>query len=234
MIHTDAPPARSTEADEYDARWRDSAEGRSNYSAASIGYTPHFLRFMDAGLAAVRAAGGRERVRALEVGCGDGFFTGQLADRGCEATGIDLSPVGVEAARRQYPGATFRVHDLTRPLPFDDASFDFVWCSEVLEHLFAPLAVLEEVRRVLRPGGRLHATVPYHGLLKNVGIALLAFESHYDPTYPHIRFFTKKSLGRLAERAGLAVESIGSCGSNLGWRDRVVKTNILLAARPAG
>jgi SAM-dependent methyltransferase len=181
---------------------------------------------MDAGLAALPRP-----VRALEVGCGDGFFTGQLAERGCDAIGIDLSPVGVEAAQKRFPKARFQVHDLTRPMPFDDGSFDFVWCSEVLEHLFSPLAVLEEIRRVLRPGGRARLTVPYHGLLKNLGIALLAFEKHYDPTYPHIRFFTRKSLSDLVRRAGLTVESVGACGSNLGLRDWIVKTNILLAAR---
>ena len=223
---------RSTEVDEYDARWRESASGGTSYSAATIGYTPNFLKFMDEGLSHVRPKTVAGRVRALEVGCGDGFFTNELASRNCDAVGIDLSPVGVETARRRYPSASFEVHDLTRPLPFDDASFDFVWCSEVLEHLFAPLAVLEQVRRVLRPHGRFCATVPYHGMLKNIGIALMGFEKHYDPTYPHIRFFTKRSLAGLADRAGLEVESVGACGSNLGLRDVLVKTNILLAARP--
>jgi len=64
-----------------------------------------------------------------------------------------------------------------------------------------------------------------------IGIALFAFERHYDPTYPHIRFFTKRSLSDLVERAGLKIESIGACGSNLGIRDWLVKTNILIAAR---
>jgi ubiquinone/menaquinone biosynthesis C-methylase UbiE len=115
-------------------------------------------------------------------------------------------------------------------MPFDDASFDFIWCSEVLEHLFSPLAALKEIRRVLKPGGQFRCTVPYHGLLKNLGIALFAFERHYDPEYPHIRFFTKKSLKALVQRAGLNVTQVGACGSNLGLRDVLVKTNILLAA----
>lgn len=215
-----------TERAEYDARWAGAQSGQCGYSAENIGYTPNFLRFMDAGLAGLPTP-----VRALEVGCGDGFFTGQLAQRGCDATGIDLSPVGVEAAQKRFPHARFQVHDLTQPMPFPDGSFDFVWCSEVLEHLFSPLAVLEEMRRVLRPGGRARLTVPYHGLIKNLGIALFAFERHYDPTYPHIRFFTRKSLADLVRRAGLTVESVGACGSNLGMRDLLVKTNILLAAR---
>lgn len=215
-----------TERAEYDARWAGAESGECGYSGENIGYVGNFLRFLDEGLAKLP-----KPIRALEVGCGAGFFTGQLAQRGCDATGIDLSPVGVEAARKRFTNAKFQVHDLTEPIPFPDASFDFIWCSEVLEHLFSPLAVLEEMRRVLRPGGRVQLTVPYHGLLKNIGIALFAFERHYDPTYPHIRFFTKKSLSDLVRRAGLTSEFVGACGSNLGLRDLLVKTNILLAAR---
>jgi SAM-dependent methyltransferase len=216
--------ASNLESKEYDQRW-----SKPDYSAAQIGYTPNFLRFMDEGLALLKPSPGKA-VRALEVGCGDGYFTGQLADRGTDATGIDLSEVGLELARQRYPKATFRQHDLTQTMPFEDASFDFIWCSEVLEHLFSPLAALQEIARVLKPGGQFRCTVPYHGLLKNLGIALFAFERHYDPEYPHIRFFTKKSLATLVGRAGMNVQQVGACGSNLGLRDILVKTNILLAA----
>jgi SAM-dependent methyltransferase len=213
------------EQSEYDGRWGDD---NNNYSAASAGYTPHFLRFMDRWLSTLHAG---QPVRVLEIGCGDGYFSEQLAKRGCQVTGIDLSPVGVAKAQSRVPNGKFLVHDLTEPLPFEDGSVDAVWCSEVLEHLFAPLFVLEQVRRVLRPGGVLMATVPYHGLIKNLGIALLAFERHYDPTYPHIRFFTKNTLTDLARKAGLRSQSITTCGSNLGIRDWIAPTNILLAAQ---
>jgi SAM-dependent methyltransferase len=233
---------KSIEAREYDELW-----GKPDYSAAQIGYTPNFLRFMDAGLRRLAPAGWVAPsdtttastppanaavlpLRGLEVGCGDGFFTGQLARRIVDANGVDLSDVGLDLARQRYPQAKFLQHDLSNPLPFPDASFGFVWCSEVLEHLFSPLAVLKEIARVLKPGGEFRCTVPYHGLLKNLGIALFAFERHYDPEYPHIRFFTQKSLAGLASKAGLRVTEVGACGSNLGWRDVLVKTNILLAA----
>lgn len=122
-------------------------------------------------------------------------------------------------------------HDLTNPLPMEDNSIDIIWCSEVLEHLFSPLYVLEEMHRVLRAGGTILITVPYHGMLKNVAIALLAFERHYDPTYPHIRFFTKKSLSSLVTQAGMKIEHVGTCGGQFGLRDRLSPTNILLAAK---
>jgi len=214
-----------TEQYEYDRRW-----GTEEYSAEKVGYTPSFLKFMEEHVC--RLALGRPP-RTLEVGCGDGFFSGHLAKLGCEVTGIDLSPTAIALARRRYPDASFTTHDLTQPLPFEDATADLVWCSEVLEHLFSPLGTVLEIQRVLKPGGILLATVPYHGLVKNLGIALFAFDRHYDPTYPHIRFFTRRSLSRIVEQAGLSVESVRTCGSGLGLlglRDLLSPTNILLKA----
>jgi SAM-dependent methyltransferase len=177
------------------------------------------------------------RPRALEVGCGNGFFSGQLAKLGCDTIGIDLSPVGIAQARLHYPAASFAAHDLTQPFPFEEATVDLVWCSEVLEHLFSPAGTVSEISRVLKPGGVFLCTVPYHGLLKNLGIALFAFEKHYDPTYPHVRFFTRRTLSRIVEEAGLSIESVSTCGSGLGFmgiRDLVSPTNILLKARKKG
>jgi SAM-dependent methyltransferase len=222
-IAREMPGPVLTEQAEYDRRW-----ANEGYSAENIGYTPSFLKFMADGVSGLKL--GRPP-RALEVGCGNGFFSGQLAKLGCEVTGIDLSPAGLRLAQSRYPDVTFTAHDLTQPLPFVQATFDLVWCSEVLEHLFSPLGTVTEISRVLRPGGTFLCTVPFHGLIKNLGIALFAFEKHYDPTYPHLRFFTRKSLSGIVNRSGLQVENVDTCGSGLGLRDLVAPTNILLRAR---
>ena len=219
-------PSPFTEQAEYDRRWTTEL-----YSAAHIGYMPFFLKFMTD---EVSKPGMGNGPNTLEVGCGNGFFSGHLAALGCKVTGIDLSPSAIDLARRHNPGVSFVVHDLVQPLPFGESAMDLVWCSEVLEHLFSPLGVVSEIFRVLKPGGVFLCTVPYHGLVKNVGIALFAFERHYDPTYPHLRFFTRKSLSGIVEQAGLSVESVRTCGSGLGFmglRDLVSPTNILLRAR---
>jgi 2-polyprenyl-6-hydroxyphenyl methylase/3-demethylubiquinone-9 3-methyltransferase len=64
---------------------------------------------------------------------------------------------------------------------------------------------LAEINRVLKMGGLLILTVPYHGLIKNLGIALLYFERHYNPYISHVRFYTKKSLKACLLRGGFKV-----------------------------
>lgn len=225
MTQAETKPARNIEQEDYDKRW--AGEAGEKYSGGNQGYTPAMLAFM--GKHADKVA---KPATALEVGCGDGYFSSVLAQKGFNVTGIDLSEEGVRVAQRRTPNGTFRTHDLTRPMPFADGSFDVIWCSEVLEHLFSPLYVLQQMHRVLKPGGVTLLTVPYHGLLKNLAIAGFAFDKHYDPEYPHLRFFTINTLSGLVRKAGLTVIDTQTCGSQLGFlRDALFPTNILLAAR---
>ena len=77
-----------------------------------------------------------------------------------------------------------------------------MWCSEVLEHVADTAHALLEARRVLRPGGRLLVTVPFHGRVKGAAIALARFERTYDPLGQHVRFYTRRSLAGALAAAG--------------------------------
>jgi len=74
--------------------------------------------------------------------------------------------------------------------------------TDVIEHVFDPPTVIREISRVLSPGGQLLISTPYHGLVKNVLIALFRFDRHFDPQGPHIRFFSRSSLTHLLRDAG--------------------------------
>ena len=103
------------------------------------------------------------------------------------------------------------VRDVLEPdgtLPFGHGEFDLVWCSEVLEHVPDVLALLQETRRVLKRGGRLLATVPYHGRFQAAAVALTRFEAHFDPLGQHVRFFTRRSLASTLDAAGFEVSWI--------------------------
>ncbi|MGW3353285.1 class I SAM-dependent methyltransferase [Nonomuraea rubra] len=100
--------------------------------------------------------------RILDAGCGSGPLFSALRDRGAVVTGIDASAGMLELARRRLgDDADLRVADLADPLPFPDGAFDDVIASLVLHYLEDWGPTLAELRRVLRPGGRLLVSVDH-------------------------------------------------------------------------
>jgi O-antigen biosynthesis protein len=140
--------------------------------------------------AAEAVAGGR----VLDAGCGAGWGTAVLAERAREAVGVDLSPAALAEAREAHgERARFEEGDLRR-LPCDDGEFDHVVCFEALAQAGETERVLDELRRVLRPGGMLLVSSPNRGA--------------YPPGNPlHRAEIESAELGRLlGERfAGVAV-----------------------------
>ena len=112
--------------------------------------------------------------RVLDVPCGDGFYTRLLArhmsNRG-RLVAADISLAYLEQAKRTVGSVPYLAIDFVRAdayrLPFDDASFDLVWCAQSMVSLNDPLRALREMARVLRPGGKLWVleTDAYHHVL---------------------------------------------------------------------
>jgi SAM-dependent methyltransferase len=144
----------------------------------------------------------RRGERVLDLGCGAGRFVAALDEAGVDAVGVELAEAALERARRNVAGADLRLLAADGSLPLGHGEVDLVWCSEVLEHVPDTSALLTEVRRVLKPGGRLLVTVPDHGLLRRVLIALGRHEAHYDPLGQHVRFYTRRSLERTLRATG--------------------------------
>jgi methionine biosynthesis protein MetW len=155
----------------------------------------------------------------LDVGCGSGnSYAPELARRAATYTGVDVSANAVAAACAA--GLDARVIEDAAKLPFPDDSFDHVVCIEVLEHLFAPHEAAAEIRRVLRPGGRLVASCPnvaYWRLRANMVFGLwnpagdeLAIERPWRD--PHIRFFSPKTLERMLRMSGFGQVDTGAHG----------------------
>lgn len=106
--------------------------------------------------AMIGLAGDVNRRRVLDAGCGSGPLSAALRERGAIVTGFDSSPAMIELAERRLGmHARLLVADLGEPLPFSDSAFDDVVGSLVLHYLEDWTAPLTELRRVLRPGGRL-------------------------------------------------------------------------------
>src|SRR5437867_11345440 len=150
----------------------------------------------------------------LDYGCGNGDVLAEMRlinPRG-RYIGSDVSETALGAARERLPDVVFHhLRDGGR-VPLQDRSVDFIFCSEVIEHVYDTETTFGEFSRLLRPGGRILITTPYHGLLKNLLLVLLAFDRHFDPTGPHIRFFTTRSLLKCLGNVGMNVERLGYIG----------------------
>jgi SAM-dependent methyltransferase len=150
--------------------------------------------------------------RVLDLGCGAGRFVADLRAAGADPVGVEVAQAALDRAAANAPGADLRRLADDGSVPLEHASVDLVWCSEVLEHVADTAYLLLEARRVLRPGGRLLVTVPYHGRVKNVALALTRFDAHFDPQGQHLRFFTRGSLERTLDAAGFDAIRITTAG----------------------
>ena len=129
----------------------------------------------------------------LDVGCGTGGTTAFLG-RGHRVTGCELQAEAATCCRRR--GLESVVRGSAEALPFRDATFDVVLCLDVLEHHEDDLAVARELRRVLRPGGVLLATVPCFPFLWGP----------HDVLSRHHRRYVLSGFVDLLERAGLSID----------------------------
>lgn len=110
--------------------------------------------------AMVNLAGDVSGRRVLDAGCGSGPLSAALRNKGAIMTGFDGSPAMVELARQRLgDDVPLYVADLARPLPFTDDAFDAVVASLVLHYLPDWAGPLTELRRVLKPGGRVILSV---------------------------------------------------------------------------
>lgn len=170
--------------DFYEAKYRDGEEIRRTSKLYTLDCVP--------------ATGAPLEV--LDVGCGTGHNSQVMAAKGHRLTGVDISEHAIERYRAN--GFDGRAMDIESGLEFPDASFDLVFCSEVIEHLVRPERLAAEVYRVLRPGGRLVLSTPNSAFWLYRVLALFGWVVS-DVQHPmHLRFFTRASLRRLLEGAG--------------------------------
>ena len=143
----------------------------------------------------------------LDVGCGTGAVLALLHEKYPDRryVGLDLTPEMIEVARTKVaPGMEFVVGDAEN-LPFDEASFDAVLCSNSFHHYPNPAAFLAGALRVLRPGGRLilrdyTSSDPVVWLMNHVELPLARLVGHGD-----VRVLRQREFVELAQAAGFEV-----------------------------
>ena len=201
------------------------------------------------------------RGRLLDVGCGLGFFVEVAQNEGWDAWGVELNKHAVDWANEHVTDRVLR--GTIDTLDFPDASFDCVTMFDVIEHLDDPRTDLQDVWRVLRPGGLLVIVTPDAGALVSRALGSHWLEMKRAPE--HLHFFSVDSLARVLDLSGFTAfewHSIGKITTlrtvladlkfysppvfgaverwfdKLGWNDKVVdvdpRTKMCLYARKTG
>lgn len=121
----------------------------------------------------------------LDVGCASGWFVSEISKRYPEANyyGIDIYDKGIKYANKMYPHIKFSLAD-AHQIPYKNNLFDLVICTEVLEHVDDPKAVLLEIKRVLKKGGK----------------AIIELDSG-SPLFSIVWFLWRKSKGSVWDEA---------------------------------
>lgn len=147
----------------------------------------------------------------LDVGCGQGRHSYEALRRGGDVTAFDLNEddlaevstmFGAMDAEGQVPasGAYRTVAGDARQMPFDDASFDRVIASEVLEHIVDDESAMAEIARVTKPGGLVAVTVPRYWPEK---ICWMLSTPYHEVEGGHVRINKGSELTKRLERQGL-------------------------------
>ncbi len=143
--------------------------------------------------------------RMLDIGCAYGFFLEPARADGWEVVGVELAADAAARAREEF-GLDVRAGAL-HDQQFPDGAFDAVTLWDCLEHTVDPVAVLEEVRRILRPGGYCFLTVPDAGTW--IARLLRGRWFGYRKAGEHTFFFTRPALRTALAQVELEPRAVG-------------------------
>jgi 2-polyprenyl-3-methyl-5-hydroxy-6-metoxy-1,4-benzoquinol methylase len=170
----------------------------------------------------------------LDLGCGNGAFLALFRGRGWQLYGTDFSPTGIDRAREAFPEIQFFLADSTSPagdILNRVGPVDFILSTEVIEHLYDPRAFLRNAYSLLKPGGCLVLSTPYHGYFKNLLLALTGkLDRHFTVLWDHghIKFWSRKTLTQALEEAGFRNIAFAGAG-RVPW---FWKSMVLSARKP--
>jgi SAM-dependent methyltransferase len=156
----------------------------------------------------IRIIAALENVKTVcDLGCGNGYMPGRLAELGYRVTGVDASESGIDIAQANFSQATFlrATIDSTLRDRMELEQFDLVVSSDVIEHLYRPDDLIEAAASLIKPNGRVLIGTPYHGYLKNLVLSVTGkMDAHFGvhDVGGHIKFFSVKTLSDLLIRHG--------------------------------
>ena len=130
--------------------------------------------------------------RSLDVGCGGGFMTNAFRRLGAEAHGMDISENSIAYARNRFPDCTFYCEDFNS-MAKSDLIFDFIFTTEVLEHIRGTREFMEMIVSISRPGTIVYLATPDAGH-KSVPVDMSSWGDICPPI--HIQWFNQSNMRR--------------------------------------
>ncbi len=197
MSHTKTGPLKATpEVEDFGHKYTEEGQGKL-YGRLLDGY----FRGVES-LVTASGVTHRKRVKAIELGCGEGFSTQRLRamlPKNVELQASEYVEALVPKARQRNPGVTVTQESIYETKHADD-SFDLIFLLEVLEHLDYPDQALSELRRILKPDGYLVLGVPREPLWCSLNMARGKYLRHLGNTPGHLNHWSAFTLKRFVRR----------------------------------
>lgn len=186
-------------------------------------------------------AGKKDYPNILDIGCYEGDLLEKIA-KSCQCQnifGTDMNKAGIELCKNKFPTQkeNFSLQNIDEGLKFSNNFFDLITMVAVLEHVFDPLFAVEEIKRVLKPGGTFIVEVPNIAFIKYRLNLLFGKRPRTSWDYGwdggHLQLFTKKDLEKLLKQKGFTL--IKSTGSGIflnlrSWWSSLLLSNIIIKA----
>lgn len=173
----------------HDSRWPDDVQALYRHDMQEIWdrtLAPQIWSQYHNQLDLYLALAGRSVSKVLDVGCAQGTLALLLAESGHSVTAVDIRPQFLDYARSRHTHGDIRflaANALEDDLP---QGFDLVFANQIIEHLVHPVELLQRLKRLLRPGGRVVVTTPNGHYLKN---PLPSYRELGDPEqWEHLQF----------------------------------------------
>ena len=160
--------------------------------------------------------------KVLDIGCYDGSIGEMLIKKSNEVYGMEINSEVSEVARKK--GLKVTVQDIESQFQFEDNFFDAVIGGEIIEHILDTDFFIDEIMRILKPGGHLIISTPNVASFGRRIYLLLGKNPYFEASlgYPidahagHIRFFTRELLLSFLQHKGLVIEECTSDIINFG------------------
>lgn len=154
--------------------------------------------------------------RLIDIGAGNGTLLSEWSRMGWQVSAMEPDQAGSRQAATNSPDSEVRRLSVGDAMPNEWVGrFDAAVCLEVVEHLFDPRELPATASILLREGGIIIVSTPYHGYLKNLVIALLGkWDFHHDPLWTggHIKFWSRTKLERLFADHGFQTVAFRGAG----------------------